>query len=76
MNKRFRRDEVITFSKLNVVYVIIPYLDALVIKILIGNKVRRVYVNNGVVINIIYKNWKFSIDKTHLKPCMSLQTFT
>lgn len=66
-HKRFRRDDVITFSESNVVFDIMPYLDILVVEMVLGNKeVRRVYMNNGAAVRIIYKGYfeKLVMDMT------------
>lgn len=55
-----------------------PHLNALVVKMILGDKeVWRVYVDNEATVSIINKSWfeKMDINQTHLKPCSLLQTF-
>lgn len=75
---RFKRDEVTTFSKLNVIPSIMPHCGTLVIKVVVVNhEVWRVYVDKGAVVSILYLDCfeKLRVDKSYIRPCSPLWTF-
>lgn len=58
IQKKFRKDGVITFSESDAVPPIMPKLDALVISMIVANhEVKRVYVDNGVAVSILFLNY-------------------
>lgn len=78
IRKCFRRDEEITFSELDAVLHIRPHSDAVVIKMILGNKkVQKVYVDTVSTVNIIYNSCfeKLGIDQRNLKPSSPLKAF-
>lgn len=74
----FWKDEVIIFFKFDAIPIVLPHLDAIVIKMIVTNQeVRKVYVDNGIAFNILCLDCfkKLGIKKDKLLPCSSLQSF-
>lgn len=79
VQERFRKDEVITFSEADAVTPIMPQSDALVVSVIMANhEVKRVYVDNGATVNILFMDCfqKLDVKIEDLKPYSSLQSFT
>lgn len=56
VNKRFKKDEAISFSDENPVPPVVPHHDAIIMQAVVANKlVRRIYIDSGAPVIIIFK---------------------